>query len=318
MFLLGEIRISCILICVLCTCIQIAITADEYSSAVKAEAITSSCYSILPQHFPSNTKLDDRLIAALRCGLPGVLISYNWKELESSLEGVERPNNVLTHYQIKTIDKDKLQIPYDLVNPDNPNQLASGLHWNDTIKVVQRFKEILSKFVPLIVKNGAFLISIGYDVDTWLLTNTDEFEGFTQFVKEMRDHVKSINSTLMLGVSICYSCVANKCNLVHPLFEACDAAIITPSNVGSKKSTFEKLTDSIAVAGTKLVVMQDLGSVPSKSPSATLSKESPRTYLVSSVRHMTEEDTSIADTWKLIPKWMRATLFLILITFCYL
>jgi len=302
--------------------------------------ITSICFTILPDAVPQKEGMGDEFSTLLRSGVNGIFLSFDWKELESSpgvtdtsiLESAALPSiadNMLVHCQIKTVDTNLLKIPNDLVDSSNLNQLSSGLHWNDS-KIIQRFKNVLSHVIPLIVKNtNVFLISIGNEVDGWLLTNPLEVDGYIQFVREIRDHIKSLSTSLGFGVSMTYKSMSarslSQFYFVDSLFQLCDAIIITTSD-GEKPSIDEVLADTITVAGSKYVVLQDSGFVSAKTKacvatvrSSMSATETGRSSIVSSlVRQVTDGDTSIADTWRLIPKWMRVTLFIFLITFCYL
>lgn len=136
----------------------------------------------------------------VRLGLNGSVASFKWSEVEPP-QG-DRDLKKITDYAgllaltgaesavtIQTIDTNNRTVPADLPKEwDDPRTLA-------------RWDSFLSAIVPLFgpkVKH----VSLGNEVDGWLMSHQDEVKGYKVFLAKGRDTIKRIRPDLRVGVTV--------------------------------------------------------------------------------------------------------------------
>ncbi|MFH1139596.1 MAG: hypothetical protein V1816_26255 [Pseudomonadota bacterium] len=147
----------------------------------------------------------------LRSGVKAYQYSIAWSELEkvpgvidaSRLDldlAVLQTHNLAIYLNIPTINRNRLALPYDLVDPQNPDRLAPGLKF-DSREVLDRFGRVLDRVVPILVARGGFFLSIGQEIDVYLAANSGAVNDFINFTGVARNRVKGLDSRLGVGVN---------------------------------------------------------------------------------------------------------------------
>ena len=155
--------------------------------------------------------IDAAFDECLRNGVKAYHYSVAWSELEKTpgvidtsgldLELAVLQNRGLVIYlSIPTINRNRLTLPYDLVDPQNPDQLASGLEFDSQV-VLDRFGALMDRVVPILVARGGFFLSVGQEINVYLKGKTETTNRFINFASAARQRVKSIDSRMGVGVN---------------------------------------------------------------------------------------------------------------------
>lgn len=135
--------------------------------------------------------------------LPGV---YDTSGLQAQLAQLSA-GGFETFLSLATIDRTQLALPSDLLDPSDPQKLAPGLTWDHpTINV--RFQALLDFITPHLASNDGFFLSIGREVDRYLVVRPAEVQPFADFIKSSSLHVHATQPKLGVGASLSFNTVA--------------------------------------------------------------------------------------------------------------
>ena len=110
---------------------------------------------------------------------------------------------IIPYFVVKTIDTVRLSMPADLVDANDPTQLANGMSFDDPI-IIARWQALLDEVIPLLVEYNGFFIAVANEADIWLQSNPDQLDGVVSFVEQSRDYIHNIDSRMAVGINITY------------------------------------------------------------------------------------------------------------------
>lgn len=144
--------------------------------------------------------LEDAFDEAVEAGMNGGDLRLSWDQLEPTPGNYDLEDMVdqledfnirgfSTFVNLGTIDIDFLEIPEDFENPENGDELAPGLNFNDP-QIILRFQALLEEIVPIMIDNGVFYLSIGNEVNAWLENNLDQVNPYIEFLEAAKETVR--------------------------------------------------------------------------------------------------------------------------------
>jgi hypothetical protein len=210
---------------------------------------------------------------AVNAGMNGGDLRLSWDELEplpgsydleDMIEVLEDFNSrgFSTYVNLGTIDIGFLEIPEEFENPENGDELAPGLNFNDP-EIISRFRALLEEIVPIMIDNGVFYLSIGNEVNAWLENNPDQVDPYIDFLKAAKATVRSIDERLAVGTTQIF---AQEDEVVDRLIEVSDAVVfnyypvdINTFFVKSPSVIESEINNYVDRAAGKLVLFQEMG-----------------------------------------------------------
>jgi hypothetical protein len=225
-------------------------------------SITSS-----PRQVPEATDADR--LAALRLayanGVRGQYISLRWSEIEpqplvysfqrlvDTLALLRNEGTFEVLIGIQTINTNRRELPADIAH----------LPFDDP-QVIARFNRMLDALVPSLSSQVRY-ISIGNEVDGYLVAHPTEWSAYKNFVDATAPHVRMLNPQVRVGSTTTFNGASSNAQLVAALNANTDVHIFTyyPLN-----ADFTPRAPSIAspdfarmreLAGNKPIVLQEVG-----------------------------------------------------------
>jgi hypothetical protein len=181
-------------------------------------------------------QLELRLLEAIERGVNTIEVSMDWSELEDgqgniTLEALEdyfiqlQDLGLRPYMVIPTINTDILVAPRDLMDPVDPKKFRDGMTFRSkTVKA--RFFKVVKRVAALLIEYDGFFISIGNEVDVYL-SQTDQWEAYESFVRNMRRGIKRNFPEMAVGVTLTAEGVFTKPDECSSLLKLCDVASYT-------------------------------------------------------------------------------------------
>ncbi len=167
-----------------------------------------------------------------------------------------------TYFLIPTIDTNNLQLPRIFTDPSNERELADGMSFDSPI-LVEHFGLLLDALVPELVVRDVFCISVGNEVDVWLLDHPEQIVPFARFVQAARERVHAIEPRMSVGVALTSEVPPKISGMI---LASSDIAAFTyypigPGNLDVRDPSVigEDLDKLLAIAGDKQVILQEIG-----------------------------------------------------------
>lgn len=218
--------------------------------------------------------LDQAFGEVITAGANSYELSVTWASLESApgVVDVSGLDNLLTIIQsagqipylvIKTVDTVSLEIPLDLRDASDANQLAGGRNFDDPV-IVNRFRAVLDAVVPLLVQRGGFFLSVGNEIDVNFSLAPARKTPFLNFLIASRQHCQQIDSRLAVGATLTFDVLSSDPAYFDSIRDNSDALAInyyplTNGTVRSPGLVASELGAVVQRAGTKAVLIQEAG-----------------------------------------------------------
>lgn len=190
---------------------------------------------------------------------------YDMSPLENQLAAMEA-DGLQSFVLLSTIDSEEVALPADLVDPNDPTQLANGMRYDDQI-VLDRFKALLDRVVPLIVSRNGYLLSIGNEPGNLLAERPQQEQAVVNFLAEARAYSHSIDPNLPITMTLAYYNIEIGLGFHTELLRNSDVASFnfyaadTDFFFDNTESTvIAEIDDMLSLAGSKQVVIQELGA----------------------------------------------------------
>lgn len=150
--------------------------------------------------------VDDAWTEALARGMDVGRVQISWAELETSpgrfdvsplVEELDAlvDDGLTPMVLIETLDSDSLELPADLLDPDDPSRLAPGLAFDDAT-VTGRFAALLDVVVPVMTERGVFGVSVANEPGTLFERDTSGTDAVIGFLDAARSHVHAMDPEL--------------------------------------------------------------------------------------------------------------------------
>ncbi|MDF1660407.1 MAG: hypothetical protein P1V97_01445 [Planctomycetota bacterium] len=218
--------------------------------------------------------LDQSFGEVITAGANSYELSVTWASLESApgIVDLSSLDNLLTIIQnagqipylvIKTVDTVSLEIPLDLRDANDSNQLAAGRAFDDPV-IINRFKAVLDALVPLLVQRGGFFLSVGNEIDINFSAVPSRKTPFLNFLIAVRNHCQQLDSRLAIGATLTYDSLNSDPSYFDSIRDNSDAMAInyyplTNGMVRSPGLVASELGAVVQRAGTKPVLLQEAG-----------------------------------------------------------
>ncbi|MBC8072267.1 MAG: hypothetical protein IAG13_28355 [Deltaproteobacteria bacterium] len=152
------------------------------------------------------TAVDAAWTEALDRGMDIGRVQISWAELEPSPGEIDVAplveqlgalvdDDLAPMVLIETLDSDSLELPPDLLDPDNPNRLAPGLAFDDAT-VTGRFAALLDVAVPVMRDRGVFGLSVANEPGTLFERDPSGTDAVVGFLAAARSHVHGLDPEL--------------------------------------------------------------------------------------------------------------------------
>lgn len=152
------------------------------------------------------TEIDVAWTEALAHGMDVGRVQISWAELEPSPGLIDASplveelvalvaDGLTPMVLIETLDSDSLELPADLLDPDDPSRLAPGLAFDDAT-VTGRFAALLDVVVPVMTERGVFGVSIANEPGTLFERDTSGTDAVVGFLDAARSHVHALDPEL--------------------------------------------------------------------------------------------------------------------------
>jgi hypothetical protein len=185
----------------------------------------------------SQATMDAAWNECIAAGVDTYELSMAWTDIEvapgvydtttlDSLLSILSLGNFSTYLSITTIDTVNLNLPADLVDPANPQELAPGLTW-DAPLMLSRFRTVLDLVVPRLAQNNGFFLVVGNEVDGWLAPRPAQLLPFATFVDAARQHAHGIEPRLAVGVAAQFDAVQSHPTILGALLAVTDNVPLT-------------------------------------------------------------------------------------------
>ena len=225
-------------------------------------SITSS-----PRQVPPATDTDrhNALLLAYNTGARGQYISVRWSEIETqpgvySLQPLADTLSFLRSIGtfevllgIQTINTNRRELPADL----------AALPFDDPL-VISRFNQMLDALIPVLGTQGRY-VSIGNEVDVYLITHSAEWTAYKSFVDAGAAHVRALNPQLRVGSTMTFNGASANAQQATTLNANNDVYIFTyyplnpdftPRAPSTAAPDFVRMHE---LAGSKPIVLQEVG-----------------------------------------------------------
>ena len=226
---------------------------------------------------PARALLEAEWQRALDGGMSVGLFHNGWAALEPApgayaedllLDGLQdlEDDGLVPLITVSAVDIGSLDVPQDLLDPDDPDQLRDGLRLDDPL-VLARHAAFLDWLVPHLTEAGAVALAVGVEVDVRCDDeHPEEAEETVSFLIAARDHVRTLDPDLAVAMTVtvgalepgspCGQAVLAESDFgsftyyhVHPLLYS----VLPLEDVGPR---FDRLLE--AVPG-RQVILQELG-----------------------------------------------------------
>jgi hypothetical protein len=159
----------------------------------------------------SSGPLDAALAESVGRGNVTVSYELDWNELEPEkevydLDGFreqllewEARGLTRVYLNVSAISIGTLGAPEDLVDPNDPDRFRDGMSIDDPV-VVGRYNKMLDAVLPVFLEHGGFAFCAGNEVNDYFGEHPEEADNFANFLGAVRDHVRTIDTRLPVGV----------------------------------------------------------------------------------------------------------------------
>jgi hypothetical protein len=152
------------------------------------------------------TAIDTAWTEALARGMDVGRVQISWAELEPSPGLIDASplveqldalvaDGLTPMVLIETLDSDSLELPPDLLDPDDPSLLAPGLAFDDAT-VTGRFAALLDVVVPVMTERGVFGVSVANEPGTLFERDPSGTDAVIGFLDAARSHVRALDPEL--------------------------------------------------------------------------------------------------------------------------
>jgi hypothetical protein len=209
----------------------------------------------------------------IRMGLDGSQTAIKWDEYEQQ-DGKPLKDALGTAkfmgqdmlLTISVIDTVKRRMPVDV----------SALSWDDP-RLLDRFDGFVKKIVPSLTPQVRW-ISLGNEVDGYLVAHPDETAAFLKFLSHGRALLHTLAPKVQVGVTTMWLDIEHQSDLLKKLHEDDDVAIFTyyPIEGVKARPTTEVGADfdqMLAISGSKPLLLQEIGYPSSAACASTESQQ---------------------------------------------
>ncbi|GAB4222617.1 MAG: hypothetical protein Kow0062_20860 [Acidobacteriota bacterium] len=226
----------------------------------------------------TESALDALLAQAVSRGDFSASYELDWVEIEPDqeiydLDGfrqrfVDWEARGMTHFwlNISAISIDSLGVPPDLLDPDDPSLLRDGMHIDDPV-VVARYLQMLDQVLPIALAHGTFALGAGNEVNDYFQDHPGEADHFVAFLRAVREHVRTIEPRLPVGVILTKSVVLDDQPWHGPILAESDLAgynyyALDPGllfAITDEATIRGELRALVRAAGGRPILIQELG-----------------------------------------------------------
>jgi hypothetical protein len=234
---------------------------------------------------PAKPALDEAFGRAIAAGVNAHHLSVSWESLEATPGVIDvaplvvwldvlASVGLVPYLVVPTIDTNNLNLPRDLVDPDDPRALADGRAFDDP-EIVERFGRVLDRVVPVLVSHGGFFLSVGNEVDIHLAEHGGG-AAYARFVDAARRRVHALAPDLAVGATVTYDGLRRDPALAHALFDVSDAVSMTwypvdfATGVRDPSDVSRDLDAMLRAAGEKPLLLQEAGYPAGDEPLSAL------------------------------------------------
>jgi hypothetical protein len=238
-------------------------------------------YEALPDELAQ--RVDEHVEKAVERGMKVGRVMVDWADLEPEKGEYELDElrDALNHnaelglksfVTIGMLDSEGLVIPSYLLDPDDEARLKNGMDFDSPV-FVRRFKKLLKRIVPIVVKNGGFALAVSNEPQFYLMDHGMDASALAKFVSEARKTVHGIAPNLAVTVSN-YVLIGprpiKEDPLVMPLVEVSDVAafnyvpfetgdenVIEELRVGSVNRVVNDLLQISNASGGRQIIIQE-------------------------------------------------------------
>lgn len=152
------------------------------------------------------TAIDGAWTEALAHGMDVGRVQISWAELEPSPGRIDASplveqldalvaDGLTPMVLIETLDSDSLELPADLLDPEDPSRLAPGLVFDDAT-VTGRFAALLDVAVPVMTERGVFGVSVANEPGTLFERDASGTDAVIGFLESARSHIHGLDPEL--------------------------------------------------------------------------------------------------------------------------
>jgi len=103
-------------------------------------------------------------------------------------------------FNLAVIDTNRVSVPSDLADPENPGSLRAGLNWTSP-EIVDRYAKLMEVVAPLVAYSGGPYFGLGNEVDVNLMSGTTEMaQSFVEFLFIFRQFIRTLTAPKPLAV----------------------------------------------------------------------------------------------------------------------
>jgi hypothetical protein len=152
-------------------------------------------------------------------------------------------------FNIAVIDTNRVSVPPDLADPNDPTALRFGLNWTSP-ELVDRFATLVQVVAPLAAYYGAPYFGVGNEIDVNLQSHPDLSYSFVEFVYILKQYIRTLTApnSLAVGATLTVGGLANMAasppQWVTQLFLVAD---VTPLTYYALQGDFVAVTDPAQV-----------------------------------------------------------------------
>lgn len=179
---------------------------------------------------PPPDAIQPRIDDATAVGMNAYTVYLDWPELEPNQGQYDlaelrntltwaAENGLSTFANITVVDIEDLVLPDEYLS--DSVTFAADYHFTNP-DFVKRFLALLDEVVPLMVENGVFYLGVGNEVDGWLDQNPDQLDAYLNFIATARDHVRTIEPELAVGITVTGGVPLNNPALLNQFYEVAD------------------------------------------------------------------------------------------------
>lgn len=164
--------------------------------------------------------LDAQLGAVVQAGNLTASYELDWSELEPEKEVYDvdtfraqldswRAQGLTRFYlNVSAISIETLGAPEDLIDPSDPDRFRDGMSIDDPV-IVERYTKMLDAILPVFLEKGGFAFSAGNEINGYFEKYPAEADAYVNFLRAVREHVRTIASDLPVGCILTINSVLN-------------------------------------------------------------------------------------------------------------
>lgn len=251
----------------------------------------------------SQATMDAAWAECIAAGADTYELALSWTDIEpspgvydttylDSLLAILSQGGFSTYLSLTTIDTVNLTIPSDLVDPQNPQELAPGMTWDSPV-MLARFQAVLDLVVPRLVQSGGFFLVVGNEVDGWLSSRPSQLIPYATFVDSARVHTQAIEPRLAVGAAVQYDAVLFHQSILAAMLSVSDNVGLTYYPIKGDFSVQDPsvvagdLAAMAAAVAPRPLVLQEFGYPSGYAPTPTngSSNEKQRQFIANCFAH---------------------------------